>query len=341
SLRYCSYHDVVTGIYNRAYFENRMEMLEKEGHSPFGIIVCDVDGLKFVNDSFGHLRGDALLANAANIIKCSFREEDIVARIGGDEFAILLPDSSVAVAEFACDRIRESVERFNGNRPELPLSISVGFAVTENNNITAGELFKKADNNMYQDKIRRSRSSRIAMKQALVKALETRDFINAGHAERMEKLVIGMAALLKLPARTLEDLRLLAQFHDIGKVGIVDSVLFKKGLLNKEEMAEMRRHSEIGHRIAQSIPELMPIGDFILKHHEWWNGRGYPLGLAGGEIPLESRVLAIVDAYDAMTSERPYRVKVTAAQALEEINKKSGSQFDPELVKCFKKSLRS
>lgn len=340
SLRYCSYHDVVTGIYNRAYFENKMQLLEGERRVPVGIIICDVDGLKFVNDSFGHLRGDALLETAADIIKRSFREEDIVARIGGDEFAILLPDSTASVVELACSRIRDSVDRFNESNPELPISISVGFAVAEDCRITAGELFKKADNNMYQDKIRRSRSSRSAMKQALVQALETRDFINTGHAERMEKMVIGMAALLKLPSRMLEDLRLLAQFHDIGKVGIVDSVLFKKGLLNAEEMAEMRRHSEIGHRIAQSVPELMPIGDYILKHHEWWNGQGYPLGLAGAEIPLESRVLAIVDAYDAMTSGRPYRPKVTSAQAMEEIGYQAGRQFDPELVRFFKKSMK-
>lgn len=341
SLRYCSYHDAVTGIYNRAYFENKMQLLEEERHTPFGIIICDVDGLKFVNDSFGHLRGDALLETAADIIKRSFREEDIVARIGGDEFAILLPDSSTPVVELACSRIRESVDRFNGSNPELPLSISVGFAVSEDGSITAGELFKRADNNMYQDKIRSSRSSRSAMKQALVQALETRDFINTGHAERMEKMVIGMAALLKLPSHILEGLRLLAQFHDIGKVGIGDSIVFKQGLFNSEEMTEMRRHSEIGHRIAQLVPELMPIGDYILKHHEWWNGQGYPLGLAGTEIPLESRVLSIADAYDAMTSGRPYRPKVTSAQALEEIGKQAGRQFDPELVRFFKSSIRS
>lgn len=339
-LRYYSFHDVVTGIYNRTYFEQKMEGLEGEGHFPFGIIVCDVDGLKFVNDSFGHIRGDGLLATVADVIKHSFREDDIVARIGGDEFAVLLPDKSRDVVEAACVRIKESVEKYNENIPELPLSISVGFAVSEDSCIAAGELFKKADNNMYQEKIRRSRSSRSAMKQALVKALETRDFINKGHAERMEKMVIGMAAMLKLPTRTLEDMRLLAQFHDIGKVGIVDSVLFKKVPLSNEERAEMCRHSEIGHRIAQSIPELMPIGDYILKHHEWWNGQGYPQGLTGGEIPLESRVLAIVDAYDAMTNERPYRQTLSHAKALEEIYRQSGSQFDPELVELFMELIK-
>lgn len=340
-LRYCSFHDVVTGLYNRAYFEERMAQLEKEGHIPFGIVVCDVDGLKFVNDSFGHMRGDGLLAAAAETIRHSFREEDTVARIGGDEFAILLPDSTPATVQAACLRIRESVERYNQGKPELPLSISVGYAVAEDACITAGELFKKADNNMYQEKIRRSRRSRSDMKQALVKALEKRDFINTGHAERMERMIISMAMLLKLPTRTLEELCLLAQFHDIGKVGIVDNVLFKTDRLNQEEMAEMRRHSEIGHRIAQSIPELMPIGDYILKHHEWWNGQGYPLGLVGKEIPLESRILSIVDAYDAMTNDRPYRQKISSFQALEEISSKASSQFDPELVKCFVETMQT
>lgn len=140
--------------------------------------------------------------------------------------------------------------------------------------------------------------------------------------------------------RIQADLRLFAQFHDIGKVGIPDQILFKNGPLTLEEMVIMKRHCEIGYRIAQASPDLLPIAEWILKHHEWWNGKGYPLGLKGEEIPLECRILAIADAYDAMTNDRPYRKALTREEALSEIKKCSGTQFDPRLVDMFLKMMQ-
>jgi HD-GYP domain-containing protein (c-di-GMP phosphodiesterase class II) len=138
-----------------------------------------------------------------------------------------------------------------------------------------------------------------------------------------------------LPKRTLSELRLSAQFHDIGKVGIPDRILFKPGPLTSQEYSEMKRHCEIGHRIALSTPDLAPIAKYILHHHEWWNGQGYPMGLKGSEIPLECRILAIVDAYDAMTNNRPYRQAMTHKQAIAELKRCSGKQFDPWLTAIF------
>ena len=157
---------------------------------------------------------------------------------------------------------------------------------------------------MYRIKLHSSQSTRSAIVQTLMKALEARDYITEGHADRLQELVAIVALSLGLPERSIGDLRLLAQFHDIGKVGIPDRILFKKGSLTNQEFAEMKQHCEIGHRIALSAPDLVPIADWILKHHEWWNGKGYPLGLKGEEIPLECRILAIADAYDAMTSDQ-------------------------------------
>jgi HD-GYP domain-containing protein (c-di-GMP phosphodiesterase class II) len=167
------------------------------------------------------------------------------------------------------------------------------------------------------------------------KALEARDFITEGHGERMQSLAVALGEVAGLSKRALGELSLSAQFHDIGKVGIPDRILFKPGPLTQQEYSEMKRHCEIGHRIALSTPDLAPIAKYILHHHEWWNGLGYPMGLKGNDIPLECRILAIVDAYDAMTSNRPYRQALTHKQAIAELKNCSGKQFDPRLTAIF------
>jgi len=334
-LKYLSLHDPLTGLYNRTFFEDSMRRAGDGRFSPVGIIVCDLDGLKFINDTLGHDAGDSLLENAAAVIEGSFRQSDIVSRIGGDEFAILLIHSDEKTVEEACNRLRHAIDRYNEARPEIPLSISMGFAVSTQSDHGINELFKEADNNMYREKLHCSQSARSAIVQTLMKALEARDFITEGHAVRLQEFVTILAGAIDLPKRNISDLNLLAKFHDIGKVGVSDNILFKPGNLSSEEAAEMRRHCEIGYRIAQSAPDLAPIAEWILKHHEWWNGKGYPQGLKGEEIPLECRILAIADAYDAMTNNRPYRKAMTHHDAVRELKRCSGTQFDPHLVDKF------
>jgi HD-GYP domain-containing protein (c-di-GMP phosphodiesterase class II) len=204
-----------------------------------------------------------------------------------------------------------------------------------------GEVFKAADDNMYREKLHSSLSVRSAIVHTLAKALEARDFVTDGHADRLQSLVVALAVAVGLPESELSDLRLLGRFHDIGKVGIPDHILFKPERLTDEEFDIMKRHCEIGYRIAQSSPQLAPIADWILKHQEWWNGEGYPLKLKGDEIPLACRMLAIVDAYDAMTNDRPYRQAKSVDEAIAELESFAAIQFDPELVQLFKQIVKA
>jgi diguanylate cyclase (GGDEF)-like protein/PAS domain S-box-containing protein len=334
-LRFMTMHDSLTGLYNRAYFDEEIRRLATARHLNIGVLVCDVDGLKLINDSMGHQAGDEILKAAGIAIASAIREGDFVARIGGDEFAVILPGISADGIQNVISRIRDTIAACNQENPGLPLSISIGWALASRDNQDIQQLIKQADDNMYREKLHHSQSTRSELVHGLKKALEARDFMTEGHSKRLADLTARLGKTIGLAERDLAELRLLAQFHDFGKVGIPDSILFKPSRLTEEEYHTMKRHCEIGHRIAKSVPDLTPIADRILKHHEWWNGDGYPLGLAGNDIPLDCRVLAIVDAYDAMTSDRPYRKAMSPEVAQAELLRCKGSQFDPAIVDSF------
>ncbi|PKM77103.1 MAG: hypothetical protein CVU90_08870 [Firmicutes bacterium HGW-Firmicutes-15] len=340
-LKYYSMHDSLTNLYNRTYFEEEMNRLINGRLNSVGIIMCDIDGLKLINDTLGHNYGDRLLSATADILRESFRSCDVIARIGGDEFVILLPNVNESILESFSRRIRTVIDNYNIANPELPLSLSIGFAVDPNGSNKMNGLLKEADDKMYRQKLQHRQSSRSAIVHTLMEALAERDFITQGHADRLRHLVREVAIAIGLPENKIGDLQLLAQFHDIGKVGIPDSILFKPTFLVPEEIIEIQRHSEIGYRIAMAAPDLVPVADWILKHHEWWNGQGYPLGLKGEEIPMECRILAIADAYDAMTNHRPYRQALFTYEVIAELEKCAGHQFDPELVPKFLEVLHN
>lgn len=334
-IRYFADHDVVTGLYNRRFFEQEISEISKNAKT-IGILICDVDGLKLINDTMGHQEGDKYLMSCAQILTESCPANSIIARIGGDEFAIILKDVLEEEITEVYITIHKKVEEYNHQTLPIPLSISIG----SNHCYSCGhdkvsQALREAEEKMYFNKLLQSQSTRSGTVELLMKTLEARDYITEGHTDRLQTLVEGIAIKIGMSELEKSKLSLFARFHDIGKVGIRDAILFKPDKLDKEEFEMMKKHSEIGFRIASSSPDLGHISDFILKHHEWWNGKGYPLGLVGEEIPLECRVLAIVDAYDCMSNDRPYRKAMSYPERIEELHKFSGIQFDPFLVNIF------
>jgi len=340
-LRYMSMHDQLTGLYNRAYFESELERLTEGGKHPVSIIVADLDGLKLVNDTFGHKRGDELLQAGSELLCLPLRKGDILARIGGDEFAYILPLTPGAAAESIVRQLRDAVEEYNNQHADLPISFSFGVATSVDYAKLLSNTYREADDLMYRDKLYRKPSARSQTVNALLAALAERDFIADGHASRMQLLSARLGDWAVLSSKQRTDLSLLVQVHDLGKVGIPDNILFKPGPLNDEEWEIMRQHPEKGYRIASASPALEGVAGLILRHHERWDGKGYPLGLKGEEIPIECRILSIVDAYDAMTNDRPYRKAKSIAEACEELIRCSGHQFDPRLVEGFLSILES
>lgn len=330
-----SMFDVLTDLYNRNYFENEMKRFKDEQITNAAIVICDVDGLKLVNDSLGHAKGDEYLKIVAEILKACFRENDIIARIGGDEFAVLLRDTSDEEIYLSNNKIKEHLDKINSQDRLIPISVSVGFAVLNEKNKDLQEVFKEADDFMYREKLHHIQSAKAKNIEILINMLEAHDFMTQGHENRMEHLTSLLAKSVGMTDEQVSEISLFTQFHDIGKIGIPDNILFKKGKLTDDEKTIMNRHTEIGYRIAKSSPDLIYISGLILQHHEAWNGSGYPFGISGEEIPIQCRIISIVDAYDAMTNDRPYRKAMSRQQAIDEIKRCSGTQFDPNLVEKF------
>ena len=352
--------DPLTGLGNHRHFHERLQReLADAEHESKSLTLClvDIDDFKQINDRYGHPVGDRVLGQVA----ARLRQGGESFRLGGDEFAVLLPGldprDGVSVARSIVERVSAAQLDQIGS-----VTVSAGVATFPVQGVGRDELIRLADSALYwakEDGKNRARTyepALVELKQlqqlaegtdraaryraaaSLAKAVDARDAYTGSHSERVSELAARIARRLGLEEPQIELTRLAASLHDLGKLAIPEEILRKPSALNESERLVLQRHPQIGHRMLESLG-VEPVADWVLHHHERWDGDGYPNRLRGDEIPLGARIIFVADAYDAMTSERVYRDPLAPRDALEELERCSGSQFDPLIVDAFAEEL--
>lgn len=332
-IRYLSYHDQLTGLYNRRFYEEELKSVDIEENLPLTLIMADVNGLKLINDAFGHLAGDKLIKEIAEVFKKEFTQDEIIARVGGDEFVILLPKTDSEKAQEIVQSIKKAIR--NQKIDNIILSVSLGWATKYEFNKEITKIYIEAEDQMYRNKLIESNIMKKKTIELIIKTFHENNEMEKCHCERVSELCASTANALGLSQDEVNKIKMAGLLHDIGKIGIDEKILNKTEKLEDNEWLQIKRHSEIGYQLLKSSNEFSYISELVLAHHERWDGKGYPRGLKGDEIPFISRIIAIAGAYDAMTSERKHHSPLTSEAALEELQKNAGTQFDAELVNIF------
>jgi len=333
-LREMSYKDQLTGLGNRRYFEELFVSMDKPENLPLTLLLADVNGLKLTNDTFGHEAGDRLLKKVASDIEKKIKNIGKAARIGGDEFVMILPGfteeegtlvASELIAQIAGDKIDETIV----------CSVSIGRGTKIKPEQTMKNIYKTAEYKMYRNKLEESRRMRGRTIREIVRNLNEKTSREKEHSERVAFLCGGMADMLGFSNKEKADLNVAALLHDIGKIGVRKEILDKETPLTDEEYEEIKKHPEKGYQLLRGTNEFAHLAEAILSHHERFDGKGYPRQISEQDIPYYGRIICIADAYDAMTGYRPYKKSMSKEEAIEEIKRCSGSQFDPELAEIF------
>ncbi len=337
-MDYLIKHDYLTGLHNRRFFQESFYFLLRNKNIPLGIMMMDVNGLKIINDAYGHIVGDKALKMVADVLNQVFSKPDIVARLGGDEFAVLL-QGNVSLEKM--EKYKEEIYQILLKRPikNISISLSIGYEIINDSNIKIDDVFQLAENRMYRHKISEGVSVRNSAIKAILSTLTDKFALEKRHSERVSKFAVKIGKALNLNREDLKELEMAGLFHDIGKISIPDHILDKPGKLTPEEYELIKTHTKIGYQILRAADQYSDLAVHALFHHERWDGFGYPKGLKKTEIPLFSRIICVVDAFEAMTSKRPYKNAMTISKAKAELKRCSGSQFDPQIVDAFIKAI--
>jgi len=345
-IKYNAYHDRLTGLYNRTYFEEELKRINTKRNYPISIISIDVNHLKIINDTWGHSAGDEILRYFGDSIKNCVRQDDVVARIGGDEFVILLKQTNQIRTEEIIKKLKIECKKCKDYSLDRSEKININYAIgsvtiTEFDKESLNKYISRADEEMYRDKMDKEGTAQKEFINSLIEVMKQKDIGTQIHHDRLVRLGAKFAKRLHLSLREVRDLHYTIKFHDIGKIGVPDRILHKKEPLTKKEWEKLKTHPILGYNILKGVRQFSHIADYILRHHEKWDGTGYPDGLEGENIPSLSRITAILDSYDTMTHKRLHDGDPkTKEQAMEELEKERGKQFDPELVDVFLQILR-
>ncbi|MFH1694057.1 MAG: HD domain-containing phosphohydrolase [Bacillota bacterium] len=332
SILNLSYRDHLTNLYNRRHYTEELIRLDNEKYYPLSIIIADINGLKIMNDAFGHVAGDELLKNVADVFIDTFKKDNRIARIGGDEFIVLLPNTTKEKTQAFIEELKQNIGKHKVR--DMIFSVSFGVA-TKIDDEPIQDVVGRAENDMYTHKLFEITSHRNETIKTILKTLHEKNPREELHSNRVSDICISIGHALNMTNDDLNLLKMISNLHDIGKIAIDDSILNKPGKLNEKEWEIIMKHPEIGFRILSTTPEYLEIAEDILSHHERYDGKGYPRGLKGDAIPIRARIISVADAYDAMISERPYRKPLTHNEAIQEIKINAGSQFDPAITKIF------
>lgn len=326
-------HDFLTGLKNRRCLEANLDRLADESYLPVSLIIADTNGLKLVNDSFGHEMGDQVLIQAAHILQENSTPHDIVARYGGDEFIMILPNTTKEETISRLESIASMVKEVE--IASIQLTLSFGYHTREDLTEEFSTVFKSAEDMMYRNKLNESSTNKYKTIGLAMNSLFAKSPRESQHSKRVSRLCEFIASKLDFSLREVNRMRIAGLMHDIGKIGVPESILNNPDRLDRDEWLNMKRHPEIGYRILSTSSDFADISTAILEHHEKWDGSGYPRRMSGEKISIQARIISVADSFDAMTRERPYQKTKSEKEAIEEIIACSGTHFDPHIAKVF------
>ncbi|HRY77144.1 MAG TPA: diguanylate cyclase [Candidatus Izemoplasmatales bacterium] len=330
---YLSTHDQLTGLFNRRYYEEELKRVDIEKNLPITLIMADVNGLKLTNDAFGHSAGDKLLKTFADIMKKEAGASDMIARVGGDEFVVIMKKTGPKEAEAFVNRISRAIA--SKQMVKAILSVSFGWKTKVSMEESMDDIYKQSEDDMYRNKLFSGASFKNDILNLITKSLFDQNALEQSHAESVSELCKRTGIALGMNDSDVKELGLAGLLHDIGKIAIPESILAKNDSLTEAEALDIRRHPEVGYQILRSVSDFANIAQFVLNHHERMDGNGYPRSLKGEEIPVQSRIIAIAEAYDDILRKHPYRKSHSKDAAVAELMKHAGTQFDPTIIEVF------